>query len=102
LDQAEGDFKAAVKLRPDYAEAYDNLGLLASVAGRVDEGIAHLTKSVELKPENARAFYHRSRLFFLKGDVASAMRDAEKACSLGDQDGCKAYETYRSGSKEGG
>jgi len=95
LEQGEGDFKAAVKHKPDYAEAYDHLGWLASKQGRVEEGIAYLTRSVELRPENAWAFYNRSRLFFSKGDVASAMKDAEKACSLGLQDGCKAYETYK-------
>ena len=102
LDQGEDDFKTAVKFKPDYAEAYDHLGWLAFKQNRIDEGIAYLTKSVELKPENAWAFYNRSRLFFNKGDVARAMRDAEKACSLGNQDGCKAYETYGDSSKEGG
>jgi tetratricopeptide (TPR) repeat protein len=102
LDQGVDDFKAAVKFKPDYAEVYDHLGWLASRQGQVDEGIAYLTKSIEFKPENAWAFYNRSRLFFSKGDVASAMRDAEKACSLGYQDACKAYETYRNSSKEGG
>ncbi len=102
LEQGAGDFKAAVKFKPDYAEAYDNLGWLASRQGKVDEGIAYLTKSIEFKPENAWAFHHRSKLFFSKGDVASAMRDAEKACSFGYQDGCKAYETYKNRSREGG
>jgi len=102
LDQGVDDFKAAVKLKPDYSEAYDHLGWLAASQGQVDEGIAYLTKSIEFKPENAWAFYNRSRMFFSKGDVASAMRDAEKACSLGYQDACKAYETYKKSSQEGG
>jgi tetratricopeptide (TPR) repeat protein len=101
LDQGVDDFKAAVKFKPDYAEAYDNLGWLASKQSQVDEGIAYLTKSIEFKPENAWAFYNRSRLYFSKGDVAGATRDAEKACSLGYQDGCKAYETYKNSSREG-
>jgi len=102
IAEGEDDFNTAVKMRPDYAEAYDQLGWLASGQGRVEEGIAYLTKSVEFKPENARAFCNRSILFFRKGDVASAMRDAEKACSLGFQEGCKAYETYKSSAREGG
>jgi tetratricopeptide (TPR) repeat protein len=102
LDQGVDDFKTAVKFKPDYAEAYDYLGWLASQRGEVDEGIAYLTKSIDLKSENAWAFFNRSRMFFSKGDVASAMRDAEKACSLGYQDGCKAYETYKVSSREGG
>lgn len=102
LDQGVDDFKTAVKLKPDYSEAYDHLGWLAASQGQVDEGIAYLTKSIEFKPDNAWAFYNRSRMFFSKGDVASALRDAEKGCSLGYQDACKAYETYKKTSKEGG
>jgi tetratricopeptide (TPR) repeat protein len=101
-DQGVDDFKAAVKFMPDYAEAYDQLGWLASARGQVDEGIAYLTKSIELKPENAWAFYNRSKMFFSKGDVASAVRDADKACSLGYQDGCSASEIYRNRSRGGG
>jgi tetratricopeptide (TPR) repeat protein len=101
LDQGEEDLKTAVRWRPDYAEAYDHLGWLASRQGRADEAISYLTKSVELKPDNAWALYNRSRLFFSKGDLAGAMRDAEKACSLGYQDGCKAYESYKKSSEEG-
>ena len=101
-DQGMDDFKEAVKYKPDYSEAYDNLGWLASKRGQVEEGIAYLTKSIQLKPENAWAYYNRSRLYFSKGDVADAMRDAEKACNLGDQDGCNAYQTYKNSSKEGG
>lgn len=101
LDQGTDDFKAAVKFKPDYSEAYDNLGWLASRQGKVEEGIAYLTKSIEFKPENAWAFYNRGRLYFSKGDVAGAMRDAEKACSLGFQEGCTAYETYKNSAKQG-
>jgi tetratricopeptide (TPR) repeat protein len=102
LDQGVDDFKAAVKFKPDYSEAYDHLGWLAAKQGQVNEAIAYLTKSIEFKPENAWAFYNRSRLSFSKGDAANAMKDAEKACSLGYQDGCKAYEAYKNSSKEGG
>jgi tetratricopeptide (TPR) repeat protein len=102
IAEGEEDFIRAAKLRPDYADAYDQLGWLVSRQGRVDEGIAYLTKSIEFKPENAMAYYNRSVLFFSKGDVASAMRDAEKACSLGYQEGCKAHETFENRSKEGG
>jgi len=102
LEQGVEDFKRAVQVKPDYAEAYDHLGWLASRRGDVDEGIAYLTKSIESKPENAWALYNRSRLLHSKGDLAGAMRDAEKACNLGYQDGCKAYETYKNSSKEEG
>lgn len=100
--QGMEDFKTAVKLKPDYSDAYDILGWLAAKQGQAEEGIAYLTKSIALKPDNAWAFYNRSSLLFAKGDLAGAMRDAEKACSLGFQDGCKAYETYKNSSREGG
>ncbi len=102
VEQGADDFKTAVKLKPDYSEAYDHLGWLAAKQGQVEEGIGYLTKSIELKPDNAWALHNRGRLLFAKGDAAGAMRDAEKACSLGFQEGCSAFETYKNSSREGG
>jgi tetratricopeptide (TPR) repeat protein len=67
LDQGVEDFKRAVTVKPDYAEAYDQLGRLAFEQGQVDKAIENLTKSIQIKPENAWAFYQRSRLFSAKG-----------------------------------
>ena len=50
---AEGDavlaaFREAIRLRPDYAEAHNNLGLVLIQSGKDDEGIAALREAVRL------------------------------------------------------
>ena len=86
-----------MKLKPDYAEAYDNLGWLYDRLGETDRAIDALTHSIELKSDNGWAYYQRGRMLFKKGDGDSALRDAEKACNLGFEEGCKAYEKFKSG-----
>jgi tetratricopeptide (TPR) repeat protein len=104
FDPAAEDFKTVVKLKPDFSEAYDNLGWLSARQGDYDEGIFYLTKSLELKPQNAWAHYNRGNMLLKRGDTENALEDFEKACKLGFQEGCKAYEEFKNqgGAKEGG
>jgi len=99
FEPAAEDFGEAVKLKPDFAEAYDNLGWLLDRLGDTDSAIEALSKSIELKPDNGWAHHHRGRMHFKKGDRDRALKDAEKACGLGFQEGCKAYENYKSGGR---
>ena len=94
-ESAIADFKLVVKLKPDYAPAYDNLGWLYGQRQEYDESITYLSKSLELEPRNGWAYYYRGRNFFLKGDLVTALNDAEKACKLGYQKGCLVYQEYK-------
>jgi tetratricopeptide (TPR) repeat protein len=104
FDDAAEDFKTVIRLKPEFPEAYDNLGWLSARRGDYGEGILYLTKSLELRPENGWAHYNRGHMFLKRGDMESALKDFEGACKLGFQEGCKAYEEYRDrgGAKEGG
>ena len=97
FENAVEDFQQAVKLKPDYAEAYDHLGWLFDRLGDPGKGIECLSKSIELRPDNGWAYYQRGRMLYRKGDRDHALKDAEKACKLGFEEGCKAYDSYRSG-----
>jgi tetratricopeptide (TPR) repeat protein len=98
LENALEDFRQAVKLKPDYAEAYDLLGWLFDRLGDPDKGIESLSKSIAMRPDNGWAYYQRGRMLFKKGDRDHALKDVEEACKLGFREGCKAYESYKSGS----
>ena len=39
-----------MELRPDYAEAHNNLGIVLARGGRVEEAIAHFRRALELDP----------------------------------------------------
>jgi len=45
----------AIRLKPDYAEAHNGLGLLLARKGRTDEAIAHFQEAVRLRPGDAAA-----------------------------------------------
>ena len=96
FENAVDDFQQAVKLAPGYAEAYDHLGWLFDRLEQFEMGIEALTRSIELRPENGWAYYHRARMLFKTGDRGKALEDAEKSCSLGFQEGCNAYEIFKS------
>jgi tetratricopeptide (TPR) repeat protein len=97
FEDAAEDFQQAVKLAPDYTEAYDHLGWLFDRLSQFDKGIEALSRSIDLRPDNGWAYYQRGRMLYKTGDRENALRDAEISCSLGFQDGCKAYETFKSG-----
>lgn len=44
-----------MEIKPDYAEAHFNLGLLLASRGRVAEAIVHYQKALEIKPDYAQA-----------------------------------------------
>lgn len=60
---AETRFKAALKIRPDWAGAHNNLGIAIASQGRVAEALPHFERAVELDPsmQDARANRDQAR-----------------------------------------
>lgn len=52
LSEAIGHLERAIALRPDYAEAHNNLGLALTQLGRPRDAIPHLETSLRLKPNS--------------------------------------------------
>jgi tetratricopeptide (TPR) repeat protein len=48
-------YTAALRIKPDYAEAYYNLGVALAQQGKNQEAISHYTKALEIKPDYANA-----------------------------------------------
>ena len=55
LPAAKAEAEAALRLKPDYAEAHDNLGSILSAEGRTEEAIAEYEVALHLKPDLAEA-----------------------------------------------
>ncbi len=49
------EYRTALKLNPDYADAHYNLGLALAGCGQIEEAIAHFQKALKLKPDHATA-----------------------------------------------
>ena len=100
-DEATADFKMVVKLKPDYARPYHNLGWLYYQEGKYEESIRYLNRAIELEPNNGWAYYTRGRSHFKKGDLQMALRDTTKSCTLGYQQACSVQKKNENEVREG-
>ena len=55
LDEAVACYRRALELKPDYAEAHNNLGTAFKDQGKLDEAVACYRRALELKPDFAEA-----------------------------------------------
>jgi protein O-mannosyl-transferase len=82
--EAVAEFQEALKLKPAYAEAEDNLGIaLTQIPGREGEARGHFEAAVKLDPGSAQAHYNLGvALSQLPGRSADALRELEAAYRL--------------------
>lgn len=83
------EFNEAIRLKPDYTEAYANRGICNASLGLYSQAIGDFRKVISLKPDNAEAFNNRAVIYLQLGGKESRCRDARTACQLGN---CKALE----------
>ncbi len=67
-DDAQQHYSRAVELKPRYADAYHDLGVLSRDRGRVDDAIGYFSKAVECAPGMAKAHYNLGLALQTKGD----------------------------------
>jgi tetratricopeptide (TPR) repeat protein len=75
-------YTEAIRLKPDYADAYNNRGLVRIDKGDVEGALGDYTEAIRLKPEYALAYNNRGTVHKTKGDVEGALRDYEEAIRL--------------------
>jgi Flp pilus assembly protein TadD len=74
LDIAEAHYRAALRIRPAYAEAHTNLGSLLTDTGRADEGAAEYREALRYDPEQPSANAHLGVYLAERGDTVGAIR----------------------------
>ena len=55
LDEAVACYRRALELKPDFAEAHNNLGTALKNQGKLDEAVACYRRALELNPDFAEA-----------------------------------------------
>jgi tetratricopeptide (TPR) repeat protein len=75
------EFREAVRLRPDFAEAYDNLGLVLTQSGNDPEAIAAFREAVRIRPDYADAHANLGAVL-TPTESEEAIRELEKAIAL--------------------
>ena len=80
----------AVKSRPDYAEAYNNLGSALFSKGQLDEAITQFQKALKSKPDYVEVYNNLGSALFSKGRLDEAITQFQKALEIrpGDAQAC--------------
>ena len=72
----------ALAIKPDYAEAHNNLGIAFKELGRLDEAVASYHKALAIKPDYAEAHYNLGNAFKELGRLDEAVERFHKALSI--------------------
>ncbi len=81
-DRAIADYGEAIKLKPDYAEAYYWRGTIYSHETNYDRAIADFDRAIQLKPNQVLYFTYRGQAHYAKGQFGSAIADFAQAIKL--------------------
>jgi len=91
------DLERSLQLEPRRFEACEALDALLARRGQFDRMIGHWSGLIQLDNKNGRAFFYRAQNHARKGDLRSAVADAERACALGVQDACRQQAEWKAG-----
>jgi len=82
LDLAEYHLKSAFSLKPDFADAYANLGMLYDYTRRGKETIPLLLKAISLDPQNAVYHYNLGLVYAKQLDFKAAQAEFQATLQL--------------------
>jgi tetratricopeptide (TPR) repeat protein len=85
LDATIADYTEAIRLNPQYTEAFTNRGFARAAKGDRDGAIADYNEAIRLNPQMAIAFYNRGIVRKDKGDHDGAIADYNEAIRVNPQ-----------------
>jgi thiol-disulfide isomerase/thioredoxin len=88
-DEALDDLARVARERPEEIFAYQYADYLLGRLGRWDEVIACWTGALERNSSSGKAYLARARALRQKGLRGLSQSDADKACALGESEGCR-------------
>lgn len=74
--------KKAIKIEPNYADAYSNLGVAFLDLDQINEAVVALNKAIEIKPDYAEAYLNLGLAFSQKSNLEEAIILYKKAISI--------------------
>jgi len=86
LSQAITAYDEAIRLDPQFAEAYCNRALCQYHLGNLSEALEDSNKAIDLNPQIAEAYCNRALCQYLLGNLSEALEDNNKAIELTPND----------------
>ncbi len=102
-DHAIADYSQAIRLNPDYAEAFNNRGLAYSLSGKTEmaKAIPDYSQAIKLRPTYAYAYNNRGVAYMASGYPDEALNDFNSAIHL-QPDFPQAYSNRGNAYNRGG
>jgi len=82
FERAEAEFKRAIDLDPNYANAYQNFGSLLIETGQTKDGIHALRRAIKIQPNHAQAFANLSAGLNIQSQHQDAAEAARRALEI--------------------
>jgi tetratricopeptide (TPR) repeat protein len=75
-------YSKAIRLKPDYADAFNNRGIARYDKGDLDGALQDYNEAIRLEPDYVLAFNNRGNARQAKGDLDGALQDYNEAIRL--------------------
>ena len=82
FNAAIDSYKQALKIKPDYANAYYNMGAALKDKGDLDSAIDSYKQAINIKPDYAEAYNNMGNILKDKGDLDSAIDSYKQAINI--------------------
>ena len=82
LEEAAAEYRQALALKPAYAEAHSNLGVVLQEWGKLEEAIAHYRQALALKPAFAEVHYNLGNALREQDKLEAAAAEYRQALAL--------------------
>ena len=85
-DSAINYFEEAIRLNPNFSEAYNNLGNTKKRVGKIDEAISCFEKAIQLKENNIQAYLNLANIYKENKYFKELIKIYEKILSFNQND----------------
>ena len=86
MDEAITEFRKAIEIQPDDAEAHNDLGITLQAKGQLDEAIAEYRKALQIQPDDADGHCNLGIALQDKGQLDEAITEYRKALQIQPDD----------------
>jgi protein O-mannosyl-transferase len=86
MQKAVDEFKKAIGINPNYADAYHNLGNTYQQMGQNDLAIENYQKAVSINPQLWQSYQNMAAIYFNQGQYDLALENIKKALEVNPND----------------